>query len=186
MSRRATSHRSRRRSSEVGFGLVELLTAAAIAAVLLASGWAWLWSMAHMVRCADDRAQALTAAASAMREVGDDIEAAQAVLPPAPGTPADSCIQLACRSVDGLHRQILIVWDPSRAVLWRATSSTYLADHVSRFVVTYLNALGERVPAADGGGPPAGAAGVRVCLQVVLPGGAATLERDYALPGYRP
>ena len=70
-----------------GFTLVELLVAAAVAAVVLAAAYGWLWNVAALAGRADDRAQAATLAVGGCRaRWRGDVRAAVAVVarhPPA-------------------------------------------------------------------------------------------------------
>lgn len=138
-----------RERTRAGYSLVELLVAATIAGVVLAGAWAWLWNAGVASSSAADRARATTAAAFAVRCIADDLEAAASLqLPPAPYGPA--------RALDLVHlhpgqapENVLVVWDPTRRVLWRKASGTYLADHVSQFAFTYLDEDGRPLSQED-------------------------------------
>lgn len=43
----------------------------------------------------------------------------------------------------------MIVWEPTRQVLWRKTSSSYLADHVESVSITYYDRLGDVLTPAE-------------------------------------
>lgn len=144
---------------------MELLVATAVAGVALAGAWAWLWTVAAPARSLEAQAQSGSAAAFALRAVIHDLQESTAILSP-----------VACAPERGLlleHHQpatapesITIVWDESRQVLWRKTSSTYLADHVTHFVVTYLSPFAEVIEAGAAGQGIPGVAMVRVELTV--------------------
>ncbi len=63
---------------------------------------------------------------------------------------------------------VLIVWDPARRVLWRKASGTYLADHVTRFAVTYYDEGGGVLSAADLEAPAWPSRVARVAVEVVV------------------
>jgi prepilin-type N-terminal cleavage/methylation domain-containing protein len=120
-----------------GFTLIELLVALAVAGVVLAGAYGWLWSVGALARAHDERAQASTIAAVAARTVAADVRAALAVLTPAPAHDPSRALLLAHRHNAAARELVLLVWDPSRRVLWRNASGTYVADHISGFSVWY-------------------------------------------------
>lgn len=125
------------RRPDQAFTLIEVLVAAAIAAVVLAGAYGWLWNVAALAGETDDRVQAGTLAAAAARAVGGEVRAAVGVRrPPAGRDPARS-LSLAHDHVDMAPEDVLIVWDPARAVVWRNASGTYIADHITGFAVVY-------------------------------------------------
>jgi prepilin-type N-terminal cleavage/methylation domain-containing protein len=132
----------------VGFTLVELLVAAAVTAVVLAAAYGWVWNVAALAARTDDRAQAATIASACCRAVELEIRRAVAVVPPPASRNPAASLALVNDHVDAAEEQVLIVWDPARRVVWRNASGTYLADHVTRFAVTYV--LGDgRLVAGD-------------------------------------
>lgn len=140
--------RGERRRDEA-FTLIEVLVAAAVAAVVLASAYGWLWNVAALAGETDDRVQAGTLAAAAARAVGDDVRAAVCVRrPPAGRDPARS-LSLVHDHVDVALEDVLVVWDPARAVVWRNASGTYIADHVTGFAVVYGLADGRWLSGAE-------------------------------------
>jgi prepilin-type N-terminal cleavage/methylation domain-containing protein len=135
--------------SNKGFSLVEVLVATAITAVALAGAWPWLWNAAAASREAGSRAQVTTAEAFALRVIGDDLaQAVSLMLPPAGRSPRTTLV-LSHRHPGEAPETITVVWDPVRHVLWRKTSSTYLADQVVLFDVRYFAATGEELTDAD-------------------------------------
>jgi hypothetical protein len=128
---------------------VELLVAASIASVVLAASWAWLWNVGGASSATADHARAATAAAFAVRSITDDLDASASLqAPPSGYSPARTLSLLHIHS-GAAAEAVLIVWDPSRRVLWRKAPGTYLADQVSRFDVTYLDAAGRELSPAD-------------------------------------
>lgn len=134
--------RSLTRDRRSAFTMVELLIAISVAMVALAAAWPWLWSAVSAARDTQARCDAATAAAYAARAVADDVALATGLLAPPAGVPASRSIRLEHRHPDQGLEEILIVWDPGRQVLWRKTSASYLADHVTAFSVEYLDAGG--------------------------------------------
>ena len=120
-----------------GFTLVELLVAAAVMAVVLAAAYGWVWNVAALATRADDRAQAATIASACCRAVELEIRRAVAVIPPPSGRDPSTSLALVHDHADAAEEDVLVVWDPTRRVVWRNASGTYLADHVTRFAVTY-------------------------------------------------
>jgi prepilin-type N-terminal cleavage/methylation domain-containing protein len=159
-----------------GFSLIELLVAAAVAGVVLAAAFGWLWNVAAVAARADDRAQAATIAAACVRGIAFEVRQAVSVAPPPPGRDPARALALLHDHPDSASEDVLVVWDQSRRVVWRNASGTYLADHVTAMRVAYVLADGRTVPGA-GMGPAEWAAvrGVRVDLAVVV--GSAEAER---------
>ena len=120
--RRATSMGSR------GHGLVELLVATVVAGIALAGAWAWLWSVAPPARSLGAEAQAVSAAAFALRAVTHDLQESGALLTPTACAP-DQGLLLEHRHPEAAPETVTIVWDGSRQVLgarprrhtWRTT-----------------------------------------------------------------
>ena len=125
-----------------GLGLVELLVATSLAAVVLAASWAWLWDCGGVAREVGADAQAATVAAYALRVVASDVSMATALsAPPASLSPQIAlCVQQRPRG--GAAEAVLIAWDGGRDVLWRKAHGTYLADHVRGFAISYYRADG--------------------------------------------
>lgn len=166
-----------------GLTLVELLVAVAVSAIALGAAWPWLWNTAEAARAIDARAQAATSAAFAARSIMADLELATGLLaPPAGMAPSRSlCIQQ--RRPGEAAENILIVWDPAREVLWRKTSSSYLADHVEAFSITHYDRLGRPLGPAETALAdwPDSVARVRVALVVVTRTGRSSVVRDAPL-----
>jgi len=132
-----------------GVTLVELLVAAAIAAVVLAAAWGWLWNVAAVAVRAGDDAQAQTAAAAAVRAVTHDVRWATAVVRPSLGRDPSRALEVRHDRLDRAPEDVVIAWDASRRVLWRNASGTYLSDRVTGFSVAYQLADGRRLSGAE-------------------------------------
>lgn len=143
------TRRTSSRDAAAGFGLVELLVAAAIAGLVLAATWGWLWTVGTATARVDDCAQAGSTAAAALRGVVRDVRLATAVLPPPDGRDPDHSLLLRRDEPDGASEPVLIVWNAARGVLWRNASGTYLSDHVTAFDVSYVTADGRRVGGSE-------------------------------------
>jgi prepilin-type N-terminal cleavage/methylation domain-containing protein len=138
-----------RRARARGFSLVELLVATAVTAVALAGAWPWLWNVAGASRAMGTRAQGGTAAAFALRVIGDDLAQALALGPPPAGRSPHTALSVTHVHPGETPESVAVVWDASRRVLWRKTSSTYLADQVQSFEVRYFTATGVELTDAD-------------------------------------
>jgi prepilin-type N-terminal cleavage/methylation domain-containing protein len=123
-------------SGEGGFTLVEVLVALVVAAVMLSASYGWVWNLGALARTHDDRAQAGTIAAAAARSIADDVRDAVAVERPSATDPSRA-LTLVHDHVGAAREEITIVWDPGRRVVWRNAPGTYVADHVTTFVVAY-------------------------------------------------
>ena len=159
-----------------GFTLVELLVAAAIIGVVLVAAFGWLWNVAAVAAKADDRAQAATIAAACTRAVACDVGAALAVVPPPSGRQPARTLALLHDRPEVAGDDVLVVWDPSRRVVWRNASGTYIADHVAAFAVAYVLADGSLVAGEHMGVVQwPDVHGVRIDLTVAV--GSATVAR---------
>jgi prepilin-type N-terminal cleavage/methylation domain-containing protein len=121
---------------EDGYALVEVLIALVVAGVVLSASYGWVWSVGSLARVQDDRAQTGTIAAAAARSIVDDVRAAVAVAPPSAPDPSRA-LTLVHDHVGAAPEEVEIVWDPGRKVVWRNAPGTYIADHVTAFVVAY-------------------------------------------------
>jgi prepilin-type N-terminal cleavage/methylation domain-containing protein len=139
-----------RRAHCAGFTLVEVLVASVAAGVILAAAWGWLWTVAAPARSLQQDAQATSAAAFALRSITRELQQSTGLLAPT-ACAADRGLLVEHHGLTTALETVPIVWDQGRGVLWRKTSSTYLADGVSRFVVTYYDALGSPLAAAAPG-----------------------------------
>lgn len=165
------------RRVDAGFSLVELLVASVIAGIVLGASLGWVWSVAALARADDDRAQAATLAAAALRAVSADVRAAVGVVQPPAGRDLSLSLCLVHDHTATAAEGVLIVWDPARRVLWRNASGTYLADHVSRFALRYVLEGARRVDGAAMGEADWGAVrGVQV--EVTTAVGSATESRS--------
>jgi prepilin-type N-terminal cleavage/methylation domain-containing protein len=160
-----------------GFSLVELLVAAAVAGVVLAGAFVWLWNVAAVAARTDDRAQAATVVAACARGIAHEVRQAVGVVPPPIGRDPARTLVLLHDHLDSAAEEVLVVWDPTRRVVWRNASGTYLADHVTTLQFAYVLADGRVVP-GEHVGPSEWAAvrGIRVDLTVVV--GSASAKRS--------
>ena len=126
---------------------MEVLVAVVIAGVLLSASYGWVWSLGALARVHDDSAQAGTIAAAAARSIADDIRAAVAVGPPSTTDPSRG-LTLVHDHVGAAREEVTIAWDPGRRVVWRNAPGTYIADHVTTFVVAYTLQDGREADAA--------------------------------------
>ena len=154
---------------DAGFSLMELLVAAAVVGVVLAAAFGWLWSVAAVAVRTDDRAQAATIAAACVRGMALEVRQAVGVAPPPPGRDPGRALALLHDHPAGAPEVVLVVWDPSRRVVWRNASGAYLADHIAAWRVACLLADGRTVPGeAMGAADWTAVRGVRVDLTVVV------------------
>jgi prepilin-type N-terminal cleavage/methylation domain-containing protein len=163
--------RSERRPMQAGVSLVELLIATVIAAVTLCGAWSWLWNAGVASSATVDRARAATAAAYAARCIADDLDAAVALQDPPSAYAPGRALQLSHLHPGAAPETVLIVWDPSRRVLWRKASGTYLADHVTSFTVTYFDEAGGALSLEDLVAPVWPTRVARVAVEIVVASG---------------
>jgi prepilin-type N-terminal cleavage/methylation domain-containing protein len=146
------SRSDRRRNGVVlranGFTLIEILVATAVIAVVLSAAYGWVWSVGSLARTTDDCAQASTIAATLARAVVEDVRGAMGVTAPVDGHDPSCSVSLVRDQVDVAPDAVAIVWDPSRGVVWRNATGTYVADHVRDFRVAYVLADGRDVTGA--------------------------------------
>ena len=162
---------------ERGFTLVELCTAAAVLAIVLAAAYGWVWNVGTLSRATDDRAQALTLAGVLTRSVVKDVGGAVAVRAPAAGRDVATSLHLVRDPVGVAPEDVVIVWDAGRRVVWRNGSGTYVSDHVSGFHVSYV--LDDGCSVAAGEVDPGGWDRVRaVRVALVVEVGTASVRRD--------
>ena len=164
------------RRRDRAFTLVEVLVAAAVAAIVLAGAYGWLWGVAALAGETDDGAQAGTLAAAAARAVGGEVRAAVAVSQPPAGRDPARSLSLAHDHVDVAPEDVLVVWDPARAVVWRNAPGTYIADHITGFTVVYGLIDGRWLSGAEMAAPDwTGVRRLRVQLAATV--GSATVSR---------
>lgn len=150
---------------DTGLTLVEVLVAAALACGLAAAAYGWLWGVSRACTREARAAEAQTRLAAVHRRLALDLAQTLSVVHPADGLDSR---RFALRVVDaeGVVHDVEYCWDPLRRVLWRSTSSSYVADGMRDFSVAYLDAAGVPVaPAAlsvDAEGRVAGAAALAV------------------------
>ena len=109
-----------------------------------------------------------------------DLQESSALLTPTACAP-DQGLLLEHDHPEAAPETVTIVWDASRQVLWRKTSSTYLADHVTRFAIAYLSPVGDAVRTGSPGSSLRGVATVRVALTVAAGGRAASAQADVSV-----
>ncbi len=160
-----------------GFSLVELLVATAMAGVVLAAAYAWVWSVGTLAATTDDRVQASTIAAALARTLADDVGGAVEVTAPAVGRDPGGSLALVHDGVDEASEAVVIAWDPARGVVWRNASGTYVADHVRGFAVSFLLGDGRIVDGtAMGAGDWRSVRAARAALDVEV--GGAVIRRE--------
>jgi prepilin-type N-terminal cleavage/methylation domain-containing protein len=172
-----------RRARARGFSLVELLVASAITSIVLAGAWPWLWNVAEASRVMGARAQGSTAGAFALRVIGDDLAQAVALGPTPAGRSPHTALSVTHVHPGEAPEIVAIVWDASRRILWRKTSSSYLADQVQSFDVRYFSATGVELTDADftDAGWPARVARLAVTVRVGGPTRAETASLQAVL-----
>ncbi len=168
--------RRERRTADAGVSLVELLVATVIAAVTLCGAWAWLWNVG-VVELRDGGPHACGDCGGVRRPLHlrrsrrGDRTAGSAVR-----VWAGPALDLTHLHPGAAPEGVLIVWDPSRRVLWRKASGTYLADHVTRFAVTYYDGGGAALTPVDLEASAWPSRVVRVAVEVVVAAGSETAQ----------
>ncbi len=170
----------RREGAGRGLTLVELLVAAALASGLLADAWGWVWTTAAAARRTDAGAQTVTAQAFAARMLRADLAACVGLCPPALGVCGPSRLALLCRDpLTGGDKVTVVAWDPTRGVVWRNASGSYLAERVTAFRVRYFAADGTELSPVDGVlGREARVAARRVVVTWTTSAGETRVEED--------
>ena len=170
-------------SAQPGFSLVELLVVLVAASGLLAAAWGWFWTVNERVQHDAHGADASTSLAFARRLVVRELRAAASLAAPVAG---QGCGSRSLALVPGAETPtglIQYVWDPARAVLWRGSSSSHVADGVTEFMVSYYDAAGRPVEPADGDSLTATQlAGVRsVGLRIALSRGVTVANAEWVV-----
>jgi prepilin-type N-terminal cleavage/methylation domain-containing protein len=160
-----------------GITLTELLIAVAVSATLLAGTVPWVWSAARTARSLDARAQAASVAAYAARTLRDELEMATELLPPPAGVSSDRGLQVRHDHPGQDPEFLMIVWDPARRVIWRKTSSTYVADNVAAFSIERFGGNGEPLIGNDAQSL-AQVARIRFSVTISIGGQSATVVAD--------
>jgi type II secretory pathway component PulJ len=138
--------------SDAGASLIETLVALVVAAIVLAAAWSWLWSVVGTSRRYEARAAAAADLAFAERLITRELRATVHLVPVSTCGCTAAAFTLAIRSPGASTEDtVSYVWDKGRAVVWRKTASTYVAEHVSLFRITYLDRSGAPITPADGG-----------------------------------
>ena len=163
-----------------GLTLVELLVAVALASGLLAAAWGWVWTTAAAARRADASAQTVTAQAFAARMLRADLAACVGLCPPALGVCGPTRLAVLCRDpLTGGEKVTIVAWDPTRRVVWRNASGSYLAERATAFSARYFAADGtELSPVAGVLGAEARAATRRVVVTWTTSAGETRIEED--------
>lgn len=162
-----------------GFSLIELLVAIALAGGLLASAWGWAWAVTAAGARADDAHELRSALAYAQRTLGADLRGARRLAPEAGPGCTESALTLHIMQDDAGARDVPIVFDPVRDLLWRLTSSCHLIDGVTDCRFSYYDGGGMRLD-CSGGLTPGDAARVRrVGMHLLLQRGEARLETEW-------
>lgn len=162
-----------------GFSLIELLVAIALAGGLLASAWGWAWAVTGAGVRADDAHELRSALAYAQRTLGADLRAARRLAPEAgPGCTA-SALTLHVVQDDAGARDVPIVFEPGRDLLWRLTSSCHLIDGVADCRFAYYDGGGAMLDCSAGLTPRDAARVRRVGLSMVLQRGEARLKAEW-------
>jgi prepilin-type N-terminal cleavage/methylation domain-containing protein len=166
------------RSREAGFSLVELLLAMVLSAGLLAGAWGWTWTIARASADGDDAQELRSAAAFAERTLSADVHGMCAlVTETAPGCTRSSLV-LRVREDDDV-RDVPVVYDSVRGLLWRLTSSCHLVDGISTCRFAYLDERGAELDCANGLSPAQAAQVRRITLHLVLRRGRAVVETTW-------
>lgn len=135
-----------------GASLVETLVALVVAAILLTSAWAWLWSVVGASHRYESRAAASADLAYAERLMTRELRAAVSLAPASAEGCSTSALSLTLRTPGASAEDtVSYVWDQRRAVVWRKTPSTYVVEHVSLFRITYFDYSGTAIVPVDGG-----------------------------------
>ncbi|MBN2203846.1 MAG: hypothetical protein JW767_02380 [Thermoleophilia bacterium] len=132
---------------EGGLTLVEVLVAAVLACGLAAAAYTWLWGACDVCTGETRAADAQTRLAAVHRRLALDMAQALSLTRPVDGLSEG---RFALRLIDaaGVLREVEYCWDPARQVLWRSSSSSYVADGVRGFTVAYLDDRGTPIDPA--------------------------------------
>ena len=142
------------RRRDQAFALIEVLVAAAVAAIVLAGAYGWLWNVAALAGQTDDRVQAGTLAAAAARAVGGDVRAAveRAATSRRQG-PGALARRWRTTTSTWLPRTCSSSGTRPAPWSWRNASGTYVADHITGFAVVYGLADGRWLSGAEMAAP---------------------------------
>jgi prepilin-type N-terminal cleavage/methylation domain-containing protein len=166
------------RAGEAGFSLVELLLAMVLSAGLLAGAWGWTWTIARAAAGGDDAQELRSAAAFAERTLSADVHGRCALVTgTAPGCTRSS-LMLRVPEGDGV-RDVPVVYDSVRGLLWRLTSSCHLVDGISTCRFAYLDEKGDEIDCANGLSPEQAAQVRRIALHLVLRRGRAVFQTTW-------
>lgn len=168
----------RRQSPTGGFSLIEMLVALVVASTVLAAGWPFVFAAATVARSGDDRAQADAAGRAALRRLAIDLEAATAVEPSLAGSGALTIESAATADQPSARRTVM--WDESRQILWRGAPGSYLADHVTRFVVICLDPHGDRLAGGQSGLTRQTTAAIVIAIEITH--GRQSVSRQAVMP----
>lgn len=139
-----------------GFSLIELLVATAVAGVVLASGWAWCWSVSRSCAVGSERLDAASSIAFVRRLSTTELGQCMALVTTSDVRCSATTVAFEVPSGDGATTELVTyVWDAGRRVLWRKASGSHLAEGVDDFSIAYFDAQGRRLPIAGGAYLPA-------------------------------
>jgi len=168
---------------EGGLTLVEVLVAAVLACGLAVAAYTWLWGTCGACAGETRAAEAQSRLAAVHRRLALDMAQALGLTRPLDGL---SERRFALRLIDaaGVLREVEYCWDPARQVLWRSSSSSYVADGVRGFTVTYLDDRGAAVePAMLGVGSDGRVDGaVALAVSASATAGSSSAEAEWVFP----
>jgi hypothetical protein len=121
---------------------VELAAAVLLAVLLLSASWSWLWAAEGAARRGTDAAEASTSVAFARRLLLRELRSALALAPPDAGGGCTSSSLVLLEGDETAVTTVRYAWNAERSVLWRGTSSNYVAEDVAAFTLTYQDASG--------------------------------------------
>ena len=115
-----------------------------LATLMMAAAWAWLFAVTDASTGADARSEVESRLGFAHRLIAGEVASGRLVADPA-GSCTRTCLTIVVTHVDSAPELIVYHYDPSRAVLWRKSSGSHVAEGVSELSFEYLSATGERL-----------------------------------------
>ncbi len=162
--------------------------AAALACGLAAAAYAWLWGACGACAGETRAAEAQSRLAAVHRRLALDMAQSLGLTRPLDGL-SERRFALRLIDADGALRDVEYCWDPVRSVLWRSSSSSYVADGIRGFTVSYLDDRGAPVDPATLGvgsdGRVAGAAALAVSASAAAGRSSAAAAWVFPLPAAR-
>ena len=132
--------------------LIELLVAVCLASVLLMGAWPWCWTMVQASHQTAQRAEAESSLAFAGRLFTSEARRAAALGDEAGGGCSASSVTLQVfDAVTAQTQAVTYRFDPTRRVLWRKASGSYVAEDLSICDFTYFGADGSQILPGSGG-----------------------------------